>query len=439
MTRAAWILAAALPIAAADGPLELSLRRAVELATSPEGNTNVQLAAEAVKQAAARAAQARAALLPDLSGQAYVRNQVVSLEAMGLRQAVQVPGFSFARTIGPFTTTDARASATQTIFDYAAVRRVQASRTGVTAAKSEAGRVDDAVAAQVARAYMAALKGDADMDAAEANVELAEAVLSQAEEQKAAGTGTGIEVTRAKVQLANDRQRLIVARNARRAAHLQLLRAMGMRLETELKLTDRLEYRPPDAVTLEKARAQALRTRPDLRAQQEREQAARLSASAVKLERLPSAQAFGDYGAIGAGFDSALPTRQVGISMRIPIFDGGRREARRAESASQYRQERERTEDLRQQVELDIRLALDALQSAEEQVKVAREGLELAANELAQARRRHEAGVAVGLEVTDAQTRLERARDNQIAALYQHNIARVDLAQAMGNVRSVLP
>jgi len=124
--------------------------------------------------------------------------------------------------------------------------------------------------------------------------------------------------------------------------------------------------------------------------------------------------------------------------VRVPIFDGGRRDARRAESASQYRQEKARTEDLKEQVELDVRLALDALGSAEEQVKVAREGLELAGNELAQARRRYDAGVAGSLEVTDAQTRLERARDNQISALYQHSVARVDLAQAMGNVRSVL-
>ena len=105
--------------------------------------------------------------------------------------------------------------------------------------------------------------------------------------------------------------------------------------------------------------------------------------------------------------------------MRVPIFDGGRRDARRAEAASQYRQEKVQTSDLKEQIELDVRLALDALQSAEEQVKVAREGLELAENELAQARRRFDAGVADGLEVTDAQTRLERARDNQIAALYQ--------------------
>ena len=118
--------------------------------------------------------------------------------------------------------------------------------------------------------------------------------------------------------------------------------------------------------------------------------------------------------------------------MKVPLFDGGRRDARRAESASQYRAEKVRTSDLKEQIELDVRLALDALRSADDQVKVAKEGLDLADNELTQARRRYEAGVTNSLEVTDAQTRLERARDNQTAALYNYNLARIDLAQAMG-------
>jgi outer membrane protein TolC len=237
------------------------------------------------------------------------------------------------------------------------------------------------------------------------------------------------------VQLANDRQRLLVAENARHAAGLQLLRGIGLRLDTELVLTDKLQYVPVDAVTMEQAKAEAMKERPDLEAQQEREATARLSASATKLERLPTVAAFGDYGSSGTGFDNSLATRTIGISVRVPLFDGGRRDARRAESASQYRAEKVKTNDLKEQIELDVRLALDALRSAEEQVKVSKEGLELAENELAQARRRYEAGVAIGVEVTDAQSRLERARDNQTMALYNYNVGRIDLAQAMGAVR----
>jgi outer membrane protein TolC len=438
VTATAALAADTPPEKVADAPIELSLKRAVAIAVASEGSAKVQLALEAQKQAESRSAQSRAALLPDLSSTFTEQSMTRNLAALGINFSLPIPGVQIPTFVGPFSTLDARVSGTQSVFDFASIRRYQASKVGVTAAKSDVSGTEEQVAAQVARAYLATIRADTDVETAKANVTLSEAVLKQAENQKVAGTGTGIEVTRAKVQLANDRQRLLVTENSRRAAGLQLSRAMNLRLDAELILTDKLGYVPVDAVTLEAAKAQALKDRPDLQAQQERESNARLSASATKLERLPSVSAFGDYGSSGTGFTSSLPTRTVGVSVRIPIFDGGRRDARRAESASQYRAEQVKTNDLKEQVELDVRLALDSLHSAEDQVKVAKEGLELAENELTQARRRNDAGVAIAVEVTDAQTRLERARDNQTAALYNYNLARIDLAQAMGAVRRMV-
>ncbi|MGA7236239.1 MAG: TolC family protein [Bryobacteraceae bacterium] len=435
--RKAWIFLIAAPLLA-EGPLALSLKRAVQIAVSPEGNTNIQLSAEGLKQAQMRSLEARAALLPDVEGSVTVENRTENLAALGIRVVTPIPGFAFPTFVGPFSTFDARATATQSVVDFGAFRRLQASKAGVTAARSDSDSAAELVAANTARAYLAAVKADADVETAQANVTLSQALLTQARNQKDAGTGTGIEITRANVQLANDRQHLLVTQTARRAAHMQLLRAMNMRLDTDLDLTDKLQYAPVDSVTLEAARKQALAERADLRAQEGREENARLSDSAVRMQRFPSLAAFGDYGSIGSGPADALPTRTIGVSLKVPIFNGGRREAERAESASQYRAEKVRTNDLKQQVELDVRLALDELQSAEDEVKVAQEGLTLSENELAQARRRYDAGIAISVEVTDAQTRLERARDNRLAALYSFNIAKIDLAQATGKVRASL-
>ena len=442
--RLTWILLLAAPALVGQtlgpAPLQLSLKRAVEVAVAPEGSAKIQLADEALKQAQARAAEARAALLPDLESSFNYSTQTVNLAAEGLSTAFQIPipGFQFPTLVGPFSVADARATAQQSVFDFSAIRRFQASKVGIAASKSDLEASSEQVAAQVARAYLGAVKGDTDVETAQANVTLSQATLTQAENQKAAGTGTGIEITRAKVQLANDQQRLVAARNARRAAHLQLLRAMGMRLDTDLELTDKLQYVPVDAVTLETARAQAFKDRPDYQAQQQKESNARLSASATTLERLPTLAASANYGSIGPGLNNAIPTYAYGISVRVPVFDGGRRDARRVESDSEYRAEKVRTTDLKEQIELDVRLALDSLTSAAEEVQVAKDGLELSESELTQARRRYEGGVANSLEVTDAQTRLERARDNQTDALYNYNLARIDLAQAMGKVRSMV-
>jgi outer membrane protein len=441
MNRALLILLAAGAAVAAE-PVQLSLKRAVQVAISPEGSARLQLAEEALKQAQARALEERAALLPNVDGTFSDQSRTENLAALGFKpslfSALPIPGVSFNTFVGPFTTTDARITGSQNVLDLSILRRYQASKVGVTAARSDADSTGEQVAAQVARLYLAAVKADADVDTALANVTLSEALLKQSANEKEAGTGTGIEITRAKVQLANDRQHLLVSQNARHTAHLQLLRAINMRLDTELNLTDKLQYQPVDASTVEAAQTQAFKERPDLRAQQDHENNARLSASATRLERMPSLSAFGDYGDIGTSLTNSVPTRTVGFQIKVPIFDGGRRDARREESASEYRSETVRTNDLKQQIELDVRLALDSLQSANEQVKVAQEGLELANNELTQARRRYDAGVAVSVEVTDAQTRLERARDNQTDAIYNYNLSRLDLAQAMGRVRATV-
>lgn len=411
---------------------KLTLKQAVELALSARGNARVQLAAEAVQQSKTRSAQARGALLPNVDSSLAYQSQTRNLGAMGIELESPIPGLAIPRFVGPFSTMDARLTANQAVFDFSAIRRYQAAKTGVRAAEADAGSARDQVATQTASQYMAAVAAQANVEAAQANVALSEALAKLAENRRRAGTGTGIEVTRAQVQLANDRQRLLVAGNGRRRALLELQRTMGVSLEGGVEVAETLVYRPSEPVTPQQALERAAKSRADLRAQETRERTARLNYSAVKYERLPSLSGFGDYGSIGTGLGNALPTRTYGVSLRVPVFDGGRRDARRAEGASQLRQEEIRTRDLRAQVELEIRLALDDLKSADDQFQVAEEGLAQAQRETEQAGRRYEAGVASSIEPTDAQARLARARDNRIAALLNYNLARINLAQAMG-------
>jgi outer membrane protein len=423
----------ALPPAASTLPL--SLKRAVEIALTPEGSPRVSLALESIKQAESRRAESRGPLLPDLESSVSDQRETSNLKAYGFNFKIPIAGFSFPTIVGPFSVFDARATASQTVFDFSAIRRYQVSKVNLSAARSDYDATANQVSDQVARAYLTALRADAALETAHANVDLSNALLKLAQQQKDAGTGTGIEVTRAEVQLANDRQRLVVAENDRRRAGLNLLRAMGLKMDTNVQLTDKLSYRPADLGSLDDALAAARNSRPELRAQKQREQSAQLNYGSVRAERLPSVAASANYGTIGSALVGAQPTYDYGVSVRVPIFDGGRRDARRTESFSQYRQEQTRTRDLNEQVELDVRLAFDSIRSAADEVEVSREGVQLAEQELAQAQRRYQAGVTNSVEVTDAQTRLDRARDNQIAALYDYNLARIDLATATAKIQ----
>jgi outer membrane protein TolC len=416
----------------------LSLRKSIEIATAKDGNLRLELAQEAIATAEARRRQARAALLPNVEGALSYQNLTRNLAAFGI-QFPPLPGFAFSTFAGPFSVVDARVSASQSILDVSAFKRLQAAKTAVAASRLDQQATRNVVVDQVARAYLAALRAEARLETQAGNVKLAEALRELADSQRRAGTGTGIEVTRAEVQLANERQRLQVAENEQRRAHLLLQRAMDLRLDARLELTDKLQFAPVEPLSVDQAVDTALASRPDWKAQQQRELAAKQTRSATAWERMPSVAALGDYGAIGTAPGNARATRSVGVSIRVPIFAGGRREAREAESAAQWRIEQVRTRDLRAQVELDLRLAFDALRSAELQVQTAEEGVTLSDRELEQAQRRYKAGLTSSLEVTDAQTRLMRARENRIAALYQHNLARVELGTALGAVERYLP
>jgi outer membrane protein len=433
------ILWAAAPgFAQAPRILDLGLKEAVDLALSPDGNTRIRIAEEMIRQAEARSAQTRAALLPNVDASVSTQNLTRNLAVFGIGFNLPIPGFSFPRLVGPFNVFDARATMTQSVFDLSAIRRYQSSRAALSQAEAEKENAQDQVRARVAQAYLAALRALAGLETAQSNVELSEATLKLVNNQKNAGTGTGIEVARARVQLANAKQTLLVSENEFHKARLQLLRAIGLELGAGIRLTERLAFLPVRPVGFEEALRTALESRADWKAEQKRLESVDLNRKAVGAERIPSVGAFGDYGTTGIGVDNSIPTRVYGIAVRIPIFDGGRRDARRAESASLFRQEQEQVRDLRAQIELEIRLALDTLLSAEAQVKVAEEGLTLAQDELAHSQRRYESGVASSIEVTDAQTRLERARENRIVALFNYSRARLDLGTATGTIAQMI-
>lgn len=419
--------------------ISLSLGQAVDIALAPDGNTRVALASELVEQARLRRLETRSALLPHLDSSVSQQNIVRNLEAFGIRVESPVPGFSIPSIVGPFNVFDARLTATQTLFDLPAIKRDQAARLQARAAQSDGADTRSDTTAVVARAYVAALLAQRRHETAQADVDLAEELVRTAENRIRAGAGVRIDATRARVQLADRKQQLLESRTRSHAAQLQLARLLGLSFDREILLSTPLQPPQPEGLSVESALEEAFAHRSDWKAQMLREDAAARSDSAVRWERLPSLMAFGDYGTIGPSLGNAQPTRTVGASLRIPVFDGGRREARRAQTASQARQETIRTRDLRRQIEMEIRLAQDSLASAGEQVEVAQSGLDLAQEEQQRAQRRYEAGVGTSLEATDAQTRLARARQNLVDALGLYNVARIDWSEARGRIETVIP
>jgi len=430
---ALWLVIAcsAQSVQPAAPALDLSLEKAIEMALSPQGNTTVQLAHESEQMAHSRYTDARAGLLPNLDGSVAEQNQIVNLRALGVR-SVPNSGIVLPTEVGPFYTFDARMHLNQNVLNLSTIRRWQAAQQDVHAAKAETDGVSQRIAGAVAKIYADALRADADVDAAKANLTFAEALRDLAANRVSVGEGTDLELTRSKLSVARDQQRLLAAQTERTRAYLDLINVLNLNWNTGLRLTGTLGSPSAEVFTPEEAVAVALKSRADFRVQENRTESAKLSYSAAKYERMPSIVGYADYGVI-----SGVQTHTIGAALRVPIFDGGRLDSDRAQTSSLIRQEQIRQTQLRNQVELEIRQSLATLASTEQQVQVAEQAVTLAEDELGRARRRYEAGIANSLEVSDAQTQLETARNDRVAALFNYTNARIDLAQAMGTIKQI--
>ncbi|MCC7176207.1 MAG: TolC family protein [Bryobacterales bacterium] len=409
--------------------LSLSLAQVTEQALS--NNLQTRLAAERASQSRAERDLSASALLPNVSGVTYQANVTANLAALGL-PVDQIPGFPLLA--GPYNRFDARVQLALNIFDLASIRRHQASTRGVALAGEQQRLAAQQVTVAACLAYLAFLEAEQSEIAAQANVTLASRLAELAASQREAGVATGLDVTRAETRLASQQVQLSQARTSLDTARLNLLRLMGAPLASEVVLTDRMRFAPEPLPDAEKTVARALAERIELRVAADQLQVAEARRKAAQAERLPSLGFFGDYGSSGIRPDQKnLPTRSYGVRMEVPLFDGGRTSAGIRAAASQERQAELQRQDLRAAVEKDVRQALDHLAARQEQVAAAQRVVTLAERELELARDRFASGVADNVEITNAQTVLENARQTFVANLALYNVARLSLAAAVGH------
>ena len=414
-------------------PAALSYEEAVKLAI--DNNLATLRARERRNEARGQQEQARAPLLPNVSGVAYQADLTENLVALGFQPGT-FPGFN-TTFLGPFKNFDARLLLRQTVFDLSAIRNYQAGKAGVRVAELNEALAREEVASRAGLTYLEALRADRAVVAAQANVELAQALLKLAQDQRNAGVATGVDVIRAQTRLAEQQVGLAQAQTDSEQARLNLQRLIGLPLGNPLTLTDQLRFVEDPLPSVEMAVAQAGKDRREIQVAEEENRVSKLEVQSARAEHLPSLEVVGDYGSSGiTPGNFALPTRRVAVQLNVPIFNGGLTQGRVTAAASRQRQTELSLANIRGQVEEDVRLALTTLRTAAVQVRAADESVTLAQRELEMARDRFRAGVADNLEVITAQTSLANARVSQVTALAQHNAARLNLAAALGRAET---
>ncbi len=409
---------------ATAGSLPLSFADAINRGL--RNNLGLLLQGDASLAARGQRWQELSNLLPNLSAGISENALQTNLEAEGLR----FPGFP--KIIGPYGFFDARLYLRQSLFDFHALERERGAASNERAAKYTYNDARNMVVLAAGNAYLLALASAARRDTAEAEVQTAQALYNKASAQQSAGVVPAIDALRAQVELQARRQQLIATRNDYAKQKLTLARVIGLPPGQEFSLTDQAPYEPFVPESVEQSLQRAYATRPDYLAAAEKVQAAEYFRKAATAEHLPTVGIAADYGDIGITPNNSHGTFTVGATLRIPIFAGGKARADALEAEASLRQARQQMENLRGQIDYQVRSALLDLTSAADQVEVARNSVNLAEQTLTQARDRFTAGVSDNLEVIQAQESLSAANENYISSLYAHNVAKIALVYAMG-------
>lgn len=423
-------------LAGAQPPTRLSLGDVVRLAT--EQNVGVRTAHERAAQADARAHQRRADLLPSLSMALVESGRTFNTATLGFafKGPNGVPFFDPRGQVeGPVRATDVRARLVQPLLDLGALERLRAARLGADAAGTESATAAEQVAAAAATAYVRLLRAEAQLAARRADSVLAADLLRIADDQLAAGTGIALDVTRARALAAQVRSQGITARADRQRAARELVRLLALVADADIAPTDSLAGLDVSGPAARDASPPA--ARPDVATLDAQLRAAAQQARALRREHLPVLSFYGDRGPIAGAGGAYLNTYAWGLQLSVVLFDGLRTRGRQEEQAAVQRDLEARRHELARQVGLDVRGALDELAAAQAQVDVAQERVALADQEVGQARERVRAGVAGTADVVTASLALNGARTLWIDALTAWHSARIALALARGEARSL--
>jgi len=366
-------------------------------------------------------------LLPNVAAKGQETAQQTSIAALGFR----IPGIP--RVIGPFNYLDIRASLNQSVFNWNYIQKERAAAQSLKAAEFSYKDARELVVLVTGNAYLQAIAGAARVETAEAQVQTAQTLSTRSSDQQRAGVIPAIDALRAQVELHSRQQQLIVARNEFAKQKLALARIIGLALGQEFLLSDKAPYDLLVPPSLEEGLRRAYASRADYQAALAQTRAAELSRRAATAERYPSFELEGDYGDIGINPATSNGTFHVAGTLTVPIFQGGKVHADTLQAEATLRQARARLEDLRGQIDNDVRTALLDLNAAADQVQVARSSIDLAEQTLTQAQDRFSAGVTDNLEVVQAQESVASAHESYISSLYAHNLAKVELARALGN------
>lgn len=433
-----WIVLPDLARAQAASPITLS--QAVKIAL--ERNPARKAALADTKAASADVRQARSSFLPHVlfSGAITDGNDPVYVFGAKLREQ----RFSDADLVlnvlnkpQPFTNFATGFGGTWNLFDsFASWHAVDRAERAKYAAGQQLARTEQEIVFRVVDSYYGVLLAKSELQVAQQALETANSILGRSKNRVDAGVAVESDYLTAQVRLATRQQELIRAQNNLSFARAQLSTAMGMPAASEFDPSDTLAERTLPAISLDDAEKSALQKRPDLLQVVSEEAAQNQSVAIAKASFGPRVNAFANWEADNPTFVSGGGGNNwtAGVEISVDLFQGGAKRAQLAHEEALRSKIAARREQATDAIQLQVRRAFFDLDSARQQIDVARSSIDESKESLRLNQNRYDGGLLTITDLLTSEDTVRRAQTDYLEALYSYYTDYANLELASGTL-----
>lgn len=373
--------------------------------------------------------QARAALLPQINGQASLSRS--RAEADGVSGSITTK----RRTYG--------VDGSQTLFNWSQFANLRAQRALSTAADYDLESANDDLIVRTAATYFNVLVAIESLSAAQTNEAAARKQFDYADKRLEVGLAPITDVHEARAQYDQARADTILARNALEDAYQALTELTGQPVRNLRALPE--DFRPElpgNRGDVDQLVADAVARNPALKAQQLQVSAAEASVSAARGGHYPSLSLGASWGKSatwgdsvgGASRDPDATTNSIGLTLNVPIFSGGATQSSVRQALAQRDIAQDGYEQQRRALDRNTRNAWQTLVAGISEVEARRLAVVSAQSAYDASQVGLEVGTRTVLDLVQNQRTLFAAQLNYAQARYNFLQSRLQLSQAIGDL-----
>lgn len=223
---------------------------------------------------------------------------------------------------------------------------------------------------------------------------------------------------------------------------------MGMNVNTQLSLTDKLEDVKFDVSEGVNAEKFDYSNRIEFGLLETQQKLAQLDLKNNRFAFLPKAVAYGSFtrngysrGNNGTDFDLFksgnvwYPTSIVGAKITMSLLTGGQGHAKTQQAKLALQKADNNLENLKNAIDLELVSSVTVLKNASISLENQKKNIALAEDVYNATKLKYEQGVGTNLELVTAEAALKEAQTNYYNALYDAILAKIDFDKASGNLK----